>query len=160
MHCLKIPRFREFVRVVICGSLLRIGEIKLTGENWNTWRKIYTICTLSITNLPQFGLWSNTCFRGDRLANNSMSCDLNSEALQITLKKLVPSSHQTVGRDSAVGIATGYGLVGPGIESRWARDISQPSRPALGSNQPPIRWVPGLYRGQSGRAVALTTQHL
>jgi hypothetical protein len=24
-----------------------------------------------------------------------------------------------VGRDSSVGITTGYGLVGPGIESRW-----------------------------------------
>ena len=29
-----------------------------------------------------------------------------------------------VGRDSAVGIATRYGLDGPGIESRWGRDFS------------------------------------
>ena len=33
-------------------------------------------------------------------------------------------------RDSSVGIATGYGLDGPGIESRWGRDFSQPFRPA------------------------------
>ena len=32
-----------------------------------------------------------------------------------------------VGRDSAVGIATRYGLDGPGIESRWGRDF--PHRP-------------------------------
>jgi hypothetical protein len=32
-----------------------------------------------------------------------------------------------VGRDSVVGIATRYGLDGPGIESRWGRDFSQPS---------------------------------
>jgi hypothetical protein len=32
-----------------------------------------------------------------------------------------------VGRDSAVGIATRYGLDGPGIESRWGRDFSHPS---------------------------------
>ena len=34
---------------------------------------------------------------------------------------------QVVGRDSAVGIATRYGLDGPGIESRWGRDF--PDRP-------------------------------
>jgi hypothetical protein len=34
--------------------------------------------------------------------------------------------------DSAVGIATGYGLDGPGIESRWGRDFPHLFRPALG----------------------------
>ena len=43
-----------------------------------------------------------------------------------------------VGRDSAVGTGTRYGLDGPGMESRWGRDFSQPSRPALGPTQPPI----------------------
>jgi hypothetical protein len=51
------------------------------------------------------------------------------------------------GRDSSVGIATHYGLDGPGIESRWGRDFSQPSRPALGPTQPPIKWIPGLFPG-------------
>jgi hypothetical protein len=54
---------------------------------------------------------------------------------------------QLVGRDSSVGIATRYGLDGPGIESRWGRDFPHPSRPALGPTQPPIQWVPGLSRG-------------
>jgi hypothetical protein len=31
-----------------------------------------------------------------------------------------------VGRDSAVGIATHYGLDGPGIESRWGARFSAP----------------------------------
>jgi hypothetical protein len=52
-----------------------------------------------------------------------------------------------VGRDSVVGIATCYGLEGPGIESRWGRDFPQLSRPAPGPAQPPIQWVPGLCRG-------------
>ena len=42
------------------------------------------------------------------------------------------------GRDSSVDIATRYGLDGPVIKSRWGRDFPHPSRPALGSTQPPI----------------------
>jgi hypothetical protein len=42
------------------------------------------------------------------------------------------------GRDSSVGIATGYGLDGLGIESGWGRDFSHPSRPAVGPTQPPV----------------------
>ena len=50
------------------------------------------------------------------------------------------------GRDSAVGIATRYGLDGRGIESWWWRDFPHPSRPALGPTQPPVQWVPCLSR--------------
>jgi hypothetical protein len=61
-----------------------------------------------------------------------------------------------VGRDGVVGIATRYGLDGPGIESRWGRDFPHPSwglpnllssgywvsfsgvkRPERGANHPP-----------------------
>ena len=52
-----------------------------------------------------------------------------------------------VGQDSVVGTATRYGLDGPRIESRSGRDFPQPSIPALGSTQPPVRWVPGLFPG-------------
>jgi len=45
--------------------------------------------------------------------------------------------------DSIVGIATCYGLDGPGIESRRGQDILHLSRPALGPTQPPIPWVLG-----------------
>jgi len=51
-----------------------------------------------------------------------------------------------VGQDSSVGIATRYGLDGPGIKSRW-RDFPHPLRPALGPTQPPVRWVLGLSQG-------------
>jgi hypothetical protein len=47
----------------------------------------------------------------------------------------------------SVGIATDYGLDGPGIESPCGRDFSHTSRPALGPTQPPVEWVPGLSRG-------------
>jgi hypothetical protein len=38
---------------------------------------------------------------------------------------------------SSVGIATGYGLDGPGIESRWGARFSHTSRP-------PVQWAPGF----------------
>ena len=49
-----------------------------------------------------------------------------------------------LGRCSSVGIATAYGLDGPGIESWWGRDFPHLSRPALRPTQPPVQWVPGL----------------
>jgi hypothetical protein len=51
------------------------------------------------------------------------------------------------GQASLVGIATGYGLNGPRIESQWKRDFSQTTRPTLGPTQPPVQWIPGLSRG-------------
>jgi hypothetical protein len=58
-------------------------------------------------------------------------------------------------RDISVGIATRYGLDGPGIESRWGRDFPHPSRQALGATQPPIQWVTFLLPGvqRLGRGV-------
>ena len=48
---------------------------------------------------------------------------------------------------SVAGIATAYGLDGPGIESPWGRDFPHLSRPALRLTQPPVQWVPGLFQG-------------
>jgi hypothetical protein len=46
------------------------------------------------------------------------------------------------------GRATGYGLEGPGCETRWQHEIFSfvyPSRTILGPTQTPLQWVPGRF---------------
>ena len=67
------------------------------------------------------------------------------ETLHISYISMV--THNFVcGPGSSVGIATDYGLDGPG-SNPGGDEIFRPSRPALGSTQPPVQWVPGLSRG-------------
>jgi len=51
------------------------------------------------------------------------------------------------GPRSVVDIVNDYGLNGPGIESRWGRNFSHLSRPALGPTPSSIQCIPGLSWG-------------
>jgi len=51
-----------------------------------------------------------------------------------------------MGRGSSVGIATDYGLDGPG-SNPCGDEIFRPFRPALGPTQPLVKLVPVLSRG-------------
>ena len=65
------------------------------------------------------------------------------------------------GPGSVVGIATGYGLDGPGIESRWGRDFSAPVQTGPGAHTASCtvgtRSFPGV---KNGRGVTLTPHPL
>ena len=54
---------------------------------------------------------------------------------------------QICGPGISVGIATEYGLDGPG-SNPGGDEIFRPSRPVLGPTQPPVQWVPSLSRGK------------
>jgi hypothetical protein len=62
------------------------------------------------------------------LAGNDVLMDTldNADKLKYHLVKKIICEQK--GWDSSVGIATHYGLEGPGIESQWGQDFPHPSR--------------------------------
>jgi len=64
------------------------------------------------------------------------------------------------GPGCSVGIATDYGLDGPG-SNPGGNETFRPPRPAMGPTQPPVKRVPSFSRGvKCGRGVLLTTHPL
>ena len=64
------------------------------------------------------------------------------------------------GPGSSVGIATGYGLDGPGIESRWEARFSAPVQTDPGAHTVSRTIGTGSFQGvKSGRGVTLTPHH-
>ena len=62
---------------------------------------------------------------------------------------------------SSVGIATGYGLDGPGIESRWGARFSAPVQTGPGAHPASCTMATGSFPGvKSGRGVTLTPHPL
>ena len=53
---------------------------------------------------------------------------------------------------------TNYGLDGPG-SNPGGEEIFRPSRPAMDTTQPPVKWVLGLSRGKVRRGLAADHSH-
>jgi hypothetical protein len=98
--------------------------------------------------ISDYGVWIEAVKEEESLYYRKVSNWTNCLSLSIIFSAII-----LVSRDSLVGIATGYGLGGQGIESRWCRDFLHPARPTLEPNQRRIIWVPGLFpRGKAVRA--------
>ena len=76
----------------------------------------------------------NTLNKGDNKDNNNNNNNNNN------------NSYNAV-RDGVFGIATPYGLEGPGIKFRCGRDFPHPPKYAVGPTQPPLEWLRNLSRG-------------
>ena len=73
------------------------------------------------------------------------------------MKSLSNIKNMRVGRNISVGIATGYRLDGPGIESRWGARFSAPVQTGSGAHPSSYTMCIGYLLQIKRPAVALTT---
>jgi len=137
--------FRSYTVLFKCphGKVRYTNQIRTRYRNWRT---------ISATQLqPSKSLLHRVYLNMIRRAQ--LCIDAGGNHLQHLLWWYILSAfgyciNFCVGLVSSVGIATDYGLDGPGSNPGWDV-IFRPSRLAMGPTQPPLKWVSGLSRRQS-----------
>ena len=77
------------------------------------------------------------------------------------MKQFLAAHERYRGPAISVGTATGYGLDGPGMESRWGREFSAPVQTGPGAQPASCTMGTGSFPGvKSGRGVTLTPHPL
>jgi hypothetical protein len=149
-HCLLVSKYAIMFKCLTvnstCNSAKRVfttyGHLITGSSIWLGNAKIMDISSFNLSRLS-ITLWHLSYTRGWRVhfKVNWTLC-FNSISFVFCYIRI-----WSVGQDSSDGIATCYGLDGPGIKSRWGWDFSHTSRPAPGPTQSPVHWVPGLSQG-------------
>jgi len=86
---------------------------------------------------------------------------VNKERCVADIVAKLSTTLQPYGLGSSVGIATDYGLNGPGIESRWWAGFYAPIQTGAGAHPASCKMGTGSFLGVTcGRGVLLTTQPL
>jgi len=105
--------------------------------------------------LPYSWRWDRYAVTDYEHTRRNVTKDRRPKLVSAYPKIIFSPTLRVVGRDSSVGIATRYGLEGPGIESRWGRDFPHPSRSFLGAHPASYTMGTGSFPGvkRPGRSV-------
>jgi len=83
----------------------------------------------------------------ERFGESKISCRTTPISNLPNTTYILNNFKNNVVRDGAVGIATRYGLVDPGIELQLGRAFPHLPRQTLEPTLPPGQWVPALFPG-------------
>ena len=119
--------------------LFRKAANYLEGNGFNS-------CLEREPRIMKFFLVFNQCTQESNKIATFLKMDQFFTLPFISKRYLLIILYYDSGAGSVVGIATGYGLDGPGIESRLRRDFPHLSRPALRPTHPPVQQIPCLSR--------------
>ena len=104
--------------------------------------------------------WPHRQYSLPHITSRQITCQTDRPYIY-QIKRSTNNVFKYIGPDSVVGIATGYGLDGPGIESQWGTRFSAPVQTGPGAHPVSCTMGTEYFAGvKSGRGVTLTPHPL